>query len=94
MLAAVTLLTVALWVLRWTAASKGHVGFIMACAGALWFTVFVGLWWFLFAVPSTPLVQGFVVLEIVLALIFAYDFFRSLRSTSPKEAGFSEAVKP
>jgi carbon starvation protein len=39
-------------------------------------------------------VQGFVVLEIVLALIFAYDFFRSLRSISPKGAGFSEAVKP
>ena len=94
MLAAVTLLTVALWVLRWTTASKGHVRFIMTCAGALWLTVFVGLWWFLFAVPSTPLVQGFVVLEIVLALIFAYDFFRSLRSMSPKEVGFSEAVKP
>ena len=93
MLAAVTLLTVALWVLRWTAASGGHVRFIIACAGVLWLTVFVGLLWFLFAVPSTLLVRGFVVLEIVLALIFVYDFYHSLRSMPSKGAGMPESIK-
>jgi len=93
MLAAVTLLTVALWVLRWTAAFDGHVKFILVCAGALWFTVFVGLWWFLFAVPSTLLVQGFVVMEIVLALIFIYDFYHSLRSMPSQGTLMTESIK-
>jgi len=38
-----------------------------------------GLWWFLFAVPSSLLVRGFVILEIVLALVFIYDFYHSMQ---------------
>jgi len=94
MLAAATLLTVALWVLQLGSAPKGHVKFIIACAGALWFTVFAGLWWFLFAVPSSLLVRGFVVLEILLALIFLYDFYRSLQNTSSLKAKYPETIKP
>ncbi|NLG94029.1 MAG: carbon starvation protein A, partial [Acetomicrobium flavidum] len=75
-------------------APKGHVKFIIACAGALWFTVFAGLWWFLFAVPSSLLVRGFVVLEILLALIFLYDFYRSLQNTSSLKAKYPETIKP
>ncbi|WP_323720555.1 carbon starvation protein A [Acetomicrobium sp.] len=94
MLAAATLLTVALWVLKMAGSLEKHVRFIIACAGALWITVFAGLWWFLFAVPSSLLVRGFVILEIVLALVFIYDFYRSMQETSPLKGQYQEAARP
>ncbi len=94
MLAAATLLTVALWVLKMAGSLEKHVRFIIACAGALWITVFAGLWWFLFAVPSSLLVRGFVILEIVLALVFIYDFYRSMQETSPLKEQYQEAARP
>ena len=94
MLAAATLLTVALWVLKMAGSLERHVKFIIACAGVLWLTVFAGLWWFLFAVPSSLLVRGFVILEIVLALVFIYDFYRSMQETSPLKGQYQEAARP
>ncbi|MGB4436992.1 MAG: carbon starvation protein A, partial [Acetomicrobium sp.] len=64
------------------------------CAGVLWLTVFAGLWWFLFAVPSSLLVRGFVILEIVLALVFIYDFYHSMRKASPLKEQYQEAARP
>ena len=94
MLAAATLLTVALWVLKMAGSLEKHVRFIIACAGALWITVFAGLWWFLFAVPSSLLVRGFVILEIVLALVFIDDFYRSMQETSPLKGQYQGAARP
>ena len=94
MLAAATLLTVALWVLKMAGSLERHVKFIIACAGVLWLTVFAGLWWFLFAVPSSLLVRGFVILEIVLALVFIYDFYRSMQEASPLKEQYQEAARP
>ena len=94
MLAAATLLTVALWVLKMAGTLEKHVRFIIACAGVLWITVFAGLWWFLFAVPSSLLVRGFVILEIVLALVFIYDFYHSMQKTSPLKEQYQEAARP
>ena len=93
MLAAATLLTVALWVLKMAGSLERHVKFIIACAGVLWLTVFAGLWWFLFAVPSSLLVRGFVILEIVLALVFIYDFYHSMQKTSPLKEQYQEAAR-
>ncbi len=93
MLAAATLLTVALWVLKMAGSLERHVKFIIACAGVLWITVFAGLWWFLFAVPSSLLVRGFVILEIVLALVFIYDFYHSMQKTSPLKEQYQEAAR-
>lgn len=94
MLAAATLLTVALWVLKMAGSLEKHVRFIIACAGVLWLTVFAGLWWFLFAVPSSLLVRGFVILEIVLALVFIYDFYHSMQKASPLKEQYQEAARP
>ena len=94
MLAAATLLTVALWVLKMAGSLERHVKFIIACAGVLWLTVFAGLWWFLFAVPSSLLVRGFVILEIVLALVFIYDFYHSMQKASPLKEQYQEAARP
>ena len=94
MLAAATLLTVALWVLKMAGSLERHVKFIIACAGVLWITVFAGLWWFLFAVPSSLLVRGFVILEIVLALVFIYDFYHSMQKASPLKEQYQEAARP
>ena len=94
MLAAATLLTVALWVLKMAGSLERHVKFIIACAGVLWLTVFAGLWWFLFAVPSSLLVRGFVILERVLALVFIYDFYHSMQKASPLKEQYQEAARP
>ncbi|HHY09008.1 MAG TPA: carbon starvation protein A, partial [Firmicutes bacterium] len=84
MLAAVTLLTAALWVRKTLKVTdKKYIWAVVAPAVFLWFTVLVSLVWYLVAVPSSIMVQAFTVLEIVLVLILMYDYYQATRQTTP-----------
>lgn len=79
MLAAVTLLTVTLWVYKVRKVENRFLWGVAFPAVALWLTVFAALVWYLSAVPATFLVRGFLVIEIILALILIYDFIKSMQ---------------
>lgn len=80
MLAAVTMLTVALWIYKVRKVENKLLWAVVAPACGLWLTVFVALIWYLTSVPATIFVRGFLVLEIILALILIYDFYKSMQS--------------
>ncbi|MFW5991660.1 MAG: carbon starvation protein A [Halanaerobiaceae bacterium] len=82
MLAAVTMLTVALWVYKVRKVEHKFMWAVVVPALALWFSVIAALVWYLTAVPATLIVRGFIVLEIVLALILGYDFYKSIKRKS------------
>ncbi len=85
MLAAVTLLTVALWVYKVRKVGKSFLWAVLIPAGALWLTVFAALVWYLSAVPATIIVKGFIVLELILALVLAYDFYQAMKNKDLSE---------
>lgn len=79
MLAAVTMLTVALWVYKVRRVEKKYLWAVLVPAIFLWITVVAGLIWYIWAVPATIIVRGFLLIEIVLALILLYDFYQSYK---------------
>jgi len=82
MLAAVTMLTVSLWVYKVQKVKDKFMWAVVIPAIALWLSVIAALLWYLAAVPATLIVQAFIVLEVVLALILGYDFYNSLKGSS------------
>lgn len=79
MLAAVTMLTVALWVYKVRRVEKKYLWAVLIPAIFLWITVVAALIWYIWAVPATIIVRGFLLIEIVLALILLYDFYQSYK---------------
>lgn len=89
MIAAIALMTAALWVTRVQRVAGAYAWAVVIPAWALWVTVSAALAWYLWAVPANALVKGFVVIELVLAAVLAWDYVQASRQpavTAPAAA--------
>lgn len=81
MVAAVALLTAAMWVVRVQKVRGGYEWATVLAGIALWITVFAGVLWYLWAVPASAVIKGIFVLLAALSLLLLYDFAVSYRES-------------
>ncbi|WP_068140487.1 carbon starvation CstA family protein [Limnochorda pilosa] len=79
MVAAVAMLTAALWAIKIQKASSGYQWATVIPGAFLWVTVFAGLIWYVYAVPATLVIKAIFVLMAVLSLLLLVDFFDGYR---------------
>ncbi|MBE3598664.1 MAG: carbon starvation protein A [Limnochordaceae bacterium] len=81
MVAAVALLTSAMWAVKVQRASGGYRWATVAAGVFLWITVFAGVIWYIWAVPASPVIKGIFVLMAALSLLLLADFSISYRES-------------
>lgn len=87
LLAAIAMLTAALWAIKIQKASSGYQWAIVIPGAALWITVFVGLIWYVWAVPASLIIKTIFVIMAALSLMLLVDFFDGYKRREELPAG-------
>lgn len=87
MVAAVAMLTVAMWVIRVQKVSGSYQSAVVIPGAFLWVTVFAGVLWYIWAVPATAVIKVIFAVMAALALLLLVDFTGSYREARVAAAG-------
>lgn len=86
MVAAVAMLTMAMWVIRVQKVSGAYQSAVVVPGALLWVTVFAGVLWYIWAVPATIVIKIIFAVMAVLALLLLVDFTASYREARVEAA--------